>query len=118
MSPKPRKRGTVAIPWVTALYVFKKVLPVVIDTAPELLKTLERRRTAAAPSASIETEPSFAMMQERLQAQEQLLTGQGEVIAQLEATLRATRRSLALAWVVLAAAVLGATIALVALLRA
>ena len=107
-----------AIPWVTALYVFKKVLPVVIDTAPELLKKLERRRTAAAPSASIETEPPFAVMQERLQAQEQLLMAQGEVIAQLEATLLTTRRSLALAWVVLAAAVLGASIVLVALLRA
>ena len=107
-----------AIPWVTALYVFKKVLPVVIDKAPELLKTLERRRTVAAPSESMKAaESSLAMVQERLEALEQLLTAQGEMVTRLEATLRATRRSLALAWIVLAAAVLGASVVLAALLR-
>jgi hypothetical protein len=107
----------VAIPWVTALYVFKKVLPVVIDKAPELLQTLERRRSAAAPSESIKNESSLTMVQERLEALEQLLTAQGEAITRLEATLRSTRRSLALVWVALAAAVLGASIALAVLLR-
>ena len=98
-----------AIPWVTAFYVFKKVLPVVIDKAPELLKTLERRRTQPAPSELTRPEYSLAMVQERLEALEQLITDQA---------LRGTRRSLALAWAVLAAAVLlGTSLALVAFLR-
>jgi hypothetical protein len=33
------KRGDMAIPWTTAFYIFRKVLPVVIDKAPDLLKT-------------------------------------------------------------------------------
>ncbi len=107
-----------AIPWVTAFYVFKKVLPVVIDKAPELLKTLERRRTQPAPSELTRAEYSLAMVQERLEALEQLTTDQAKLIALLQATLRGTRRSLALAWAVLAAAVLlGTSLALVAFLR-
>lgn len=35
-----------AIPWSTALFMFKKLMPVVIDQAPEILKSFERRRTA------------------------------------------------------------------------
>ena len=95
-----------AIPWVTALYVFRKVLPVVINTAPELLKTLERRRTGSAPTEPAAGQASLAMLQERIEAQEQLIETQTELLAQLQATLRATRRSLVIVWMVLGAALL------------
>lgn len=95
-----------AIPWVTALYVVRKVLPVVIDKAPDLLKALERRRTASAPTGSTGTESSLATLRERLKAQEQLMATQMELLTQLQATLSTTRRVLAITWIVLAAAVL------------
>jgi hypothetical protein len=107
-----------AIPWTTAFYIFRKVLPVVIDKAPDLLKTLERRRTTSVPSGSTTTESSLARLQERLKAQEQLMATQMERLTQVQETLSAIRRFLAIAWMVLAAAlVLGASIAAALLLR-
>jgi len=112
-----RRRGDMAIPWGTALYVFRKVLPVVIDKAPDLLKTLERRRTAAPPTES-PTAQSLAMLQERLATHEQAMAAQMELLTQLQGTLRATRRSLTIAWTALTVTVLvGALIALALLFR-
>jgi hypothetical protein len=107
-----------AIPWVTALYVFRKVLPVVLDNAPDLLKTLERRRTSSRQTESATTESSLALLRERIEAQEQLMATQMEQLTRLQETLSTTRRSLAITWMVLAAAVLlGVSIAAALLLR-
>ena len=112
------KRGPVAIPWITALYVFRKVLPVVLDNAPDLLKTLERRRTSSRQTESATTDSSLALFRERIEAQEQLMATQMEQLTRLQETLRATRRSLAITWMVLAAAVLlGVSIAAALILR-
>ncbi|HET6675042.1 MAG TPA: hypothetical protein VFG71_06870 [Nitrospiraceae bacterium] len=107
-----------AIPWVTALYVVRKLLPVVIDKAPELLKTMERRRAEPVPSETTGPDSSIVMLQERLEALEQLTAAQTETITRLQAILHATRRSLTLAWTLLAAAILvGASMAIVPYFR-
>lgn len=107
-----------AIPWVTALYVVRKILPVVIDKAPELLKTMERRRAEPVSSETTTPDSSIVMLQERLEALEQLTAAQTETITRLQSILRATRRSLALAWTLLAAAILvGASMAIVPYFR-
>lgn len=100
-----RKRGNVAIPWAAALYVFRKLAPVVIDKAPELLKALERRRATRA-QIDPSVDPSLALFQERIDSQEQLLKAQTELIVELQASLNSTRRSLRLAWIILAATLL------------
>ena len=105
------------IPWATALYVFRKVLPVVIDKAPELLKTLERRRTAS-PGPHSPADLSLAMLEQRIETQEQVTAAQMELLTQLQAALRATRRSLTIAWTALVATILlGATVAMALLFR-
>ena len=107
-----------AIPWMTALYVVRKVLPVVIDKAPDLIKTFERRRTASAPAGSTGTESSLETLRERLKAQEQLMATQMELLTQLQATLSTTRRALAVVWIVLVATILlGTSIAAMFLFR-
>ena len=94
-----------AIPWAAALYVFRKLAPVVIDKAPELLKALERRRATRAPTDS-SVDPSLTLLQERIDTQEQLLKAQTEIIMELQASLNSTRRSLRLAWILLAVTLL------------
>lgn len=107
-----------ALPWATALYVFRKLLPVVIDKAPELLRTLDRRRTGSVRTNSPSTASSLELLQERIEAQDQLIATQAELLAQLQAVLNSTRRSLALAWMVLLASVLlGTTIAVALFFR-
>ena len=106
-----------AIPWTTALYVVRKVLPVVIEKAPDLLKTWERRRTAASQTGS-STDHSLAMLQDRLTTHEQALAAQTELLTQLQATLHATRRSLMIAWMALTVtALVGMLVALALLFR-
>jgi hypothetical protein len=106
-----------AIPWTTALYVVRKVLPVVIEKAPDLLKTWERRRTASSRSAS-PPDHSLATLQDRLAAHEQALAAQTELLTQLQATLHATRRSLTIAWTALTVtALVGVLVALALLFR-
>jgi hypothetical protein len=108
----------VAIPWVTALYVVRKLLPVVIDKAPDLLKTMDRRRAEPASTETTRPDSSIAMLQERLEALEQLTAAQTETIARLQSILRATRRSLTLAWTLIAAViVIGASMAIVPYFR-
>jgi hypothetical protein len=106
-----------AIPWTTALYVVRKVLPVVIEKAPDLLKTWERRRTASSRSES-SPDHSLATLQDRLAAHEQALAAQTELLTQLQATLHATRRSLTIAWRALTVtALVGVLVALALLFR-
>ncbi len=81
-------------------------MPIVIDKAPELLKSLERRRTAPSHGEHDIAEPSLAMLQERLHAQVQNLAAQMERIEKLESTVRAARRSLKIAWLILTATVI------------
>lgn len=112
------ERGDMALPWATALYVFRKLLPVVIAKAPELLRTLDRRRTGSVRTNSPSTASSLELLQERIEAQDQLIATQAELLAQLQAVLNSTRRSLALAWMVLLASVLlGTTIAVALFFR-
>jgi hypothetical protein len=107
-----------AIPWATALYVFRKVLPVVIDQAPELLKTLERRRKDAPPPAEPASgESAVAMLEERIDAQERRLETQIELLAQLQVTVRATRRSLTIVWAMLVVMLVAGSIAVAVLFR-
>lgn len=86
-----------AITWSTALFMFKKLMPVVIDQAPELLRTFERRRTTA-PTAAASMD-QLALLQEQLETQSQLLTAQSDTLTQLHATLVVIRRSLRIAWI-------------------
>lgn len=94
-----------AIPWTTALYVVRKILPVVIDKAPELLRTIERRRTAP-PQTDESADRSLDLIHQRIHSLEQITAAQTEALTELQARLSATRRSLALVWLVLLAAVL------------
>jgi hypothetical protein len=50
--------------------------------------------------------PSLAILQERLRVQVQTLATQMEVIEKLEATVRATKRSLKIAWAILVATII------------
>ncbi|MET0517069.1 MAG: hypothetical protein ABW047_17280 [Nitrospiraceae bacterium] len=81
-------------------------MPIVIDRAPELLKSIERRRTNPAQATNDLAPPSLAILQERLRVQVQTLATQMEVIEKLEATVRATKRSLKIAWAILVATII------------
>ncbi|HJR77186.1 MAG TPA: hypothetical protein VJ805_09440 [Nitrospiraceae bacterium] len=107
-----------AIPWTTALYLFRKVLPVVIDKAPELLKTLERRRRDAAPTGSPSADLPLTMLEQRIESLEQITAAQTELLSQLQAGFRQTRRSLTIVLTLLSATVLlGITIAVALFFR-
>ena len=103
-----------AIPWTTALYVVRKILPVVMDKAPELLKTLERRRTAA-PQTEKESADRFELLHQRIYSLEQVTAAQTALLAEVQALLNATKRSVAIVWMILLAAVLVETTILVVL---
>jgi hypothetical protein len=106
------------IPWATALYLFRKVLPVVIDKAPELLKTLERRRRDAAPTGSPPADQPFTMLEQRIESLEQITAAQTELLSRLQAASRQTRRSLTIVLALLSATVLlGITIAVALFFR-
>ncbi len=92
-----------SIPWIAALQIAKKLLPVVVDHAPELLKTIGRIRTPAPVSDSVPTEQSIALLQDQITSLQQTISIQTDRIGQLQTTLRATQRSLTLAWNLLAA---------------
>jgi hypothetical protein len=95
-----------AIPWTTALYMVRKILPVVMDKAPELLKTLERRGTAAPRTEEGSADRSLELLDQRIHSLEQITAAQTELLAELQAMLRATKRSVAIVWMILLAAVL------------
>jgi len=85
-----------AIPWSTALFMFRKLMPVVIDQAPEILKSFERRRTAPPPQTA--GSDQLLLLQERLETQSRILTTQAEALIRLQGTLATIRRSLWIAW--------------------
>ncbi len=85
------------IPWATALQVAKKLLPVVIHNAPDLLKTFERYRTASPAPNPPPVMPAVAALQEQIEAHQRTIALQADTIVQLEATLSVTKRSLTIA---------------------
>ncbi|MCC2641930.1 MAG: hypothetical protein K0S45_2343 [Nitrospira sp.] len=107
-----------AIPWATALLVFKKLMPVIVDRAPEFLNNLERYRKVSTASVSATSDPSLEMLQAQLDTHQQAIALQTETIARLQTRLSATRRSLTIAWsVLIATALLSASILVVLLSR-
>ena len=94
------------IPWATALHLAKKLLPVVIDKAPELLKTFQRFRTVPQTADSAPPDPGLAALQEEIEAHQRTIALQADTIVQLRTTVSATRRSLTIAWSILAATIL------------
>jgi hypothetical protein len=78
-------------------------MPVVIDQAPELLKTFERRRAASRAEVPSDSSAALTSVNERLDAQYDLLKAQSEIIVQLQATLTAMNRSLQRAWIAIGA---------------
>ena len=105
-----------AIPWSAALYMFKKIMPVVIDQAPELLKTLERRRAASRSERPSDRGDAFTAITERLDAQYDLLKTHSDLFLELQAALTSTRRSLARAWIMIGISGLLSLVLLVLLL--
>ena len=92
-----------SIPWLAALQIAKKLLPVVVDHAPELLKTIGRIRTPAPVPDSAPTDQAISLLQDQITSLQETITLQTDTIGRLQTTLRATQRSLTLAWVLLAA---------------
>lgn len=95
-----------SIPWVAALQVARKLLPVVVDNAPELLKTIGRFRGASPAPAPVATDPAIAALQEQIDTLQRTIALQADTIGQLQTTLRATKRSLTITWGMFAAAML------------
>ncbi|MBS0171465.1 MAG: hypothetical protein JSR62_14020 [Nitrospira sp.] len=84
------------IPWIAALQVAKKLLPVVVDHAPELMKTIGRLRTPA-PAESATADSRLDALQEQIDAHRRTIAMQATTIEELQAALRTTERSLAVA---------------------
>jgi len=91
-----------SIPWIAALQIAKKLLPVVVDHAPELLKTIGRIRTPAPVPDSAPTDQAISLLQDQITSLQETITLQTDTIGRLQTTLRATQRSLTLAWILLA----------------
>lgn len=53
------------IPWIAALQVARKLLPVVVDNAPELLKTIGRLRTPVPAEPPTTVDPIVAVLHEQ-----------------------------------------------------
>ncbi|MCS6295945.1 MAG: hypothetical protein H8K09_06910 [Nitrospira sp.] len=87
-----------SIPWVAALQIAKKLLPVVVDHAPELLKTIGRIRATSPVPDTVPTDPAITVLQEQINSLQQTIALQADTIGQFQTTLRATQRSLTLAW--------------------
>lgn len=90
------------IPWVTALQLAKKLLPVVIEKAPDLLKTLERFRSAPPMPDGVSADPELAALQEQIDAHQRTIASQADTIMELHTRLRAAKRSIGFVWVILA----------------
>ncbi len=90
------------IPWMTTLHLVKKLLPVVIEKAPELLKTFERFRTTRQAADSAPPDPALAALQERIDTQQRTIATQADTIAQLRTAASAIKRSLTIARSILA----------------
>ena len=106
------------IPWATTLHLVKKLLPVVIERAPELLKTFERFRADSPSPESVSPDPALAALQEQIETHQRTIAAQADTIAQLHMTAIAAKRSLTVARIILALVVLlSITIILVLLSR-
>ena len=95
-----------SIPWVAALQVARKLLPVVVDNAPELLKTIGRFRATPPTPDPVPADPAIAALQEQIDALQRTITFQADTIGQLQTSLRATKRSLIVSWAMFAVAIL------------
>ena len=95
-----------SIPWVAALQVARKLLPVVVDHAPELLKTIGRFRATPPTPDPAPADPAIAALQEQIDALQRTITLQADTIGQLQTSLRATKRSLVISWTMFAVAML------------
>ena len=95
-----------AIPWITALHLAKKLLPVVIEKAPDLLKSLERLRASPPMPNAAPADPELAALQEQIDAHQLTIASQADTITQLHTRLQAAKRSIAFVWIVLAATML------------
>lgn len=93
------------IPWVAALQVARKLLPVVVDHAPELIKTIGRLR-APAPAEPATADPRLEALQEQIDAHQRTISMQASTIENLQEALRTAERSLAMARRMLVAAAL------------
>ena len=91
-----------AIPWATALHLAKKLLPVVIDKAPELFKTFERFRPLPSTQDGAPSDPALVALQEKLDAHQRTIATQGETIVKLRTRLNKAQRSATIAWSILA----------------
>ena len=106
------------IPWATTLHLVKKLLPVVIERAPELLKTFERFRTDSPSPESVSSDPALAALQEQIETQQRTIATQADTITQLRTAAIAAKRSLTVSRIILAlVVVLSITIILVLLSR-
>ena len=107
-----------AIPWVTALHLARKLLPIVIDKAPELFKTFGRFRSVSPMQEAGPFDPALAALQEQIEVHQRTIAAQAETIGHLRTTLGATKRSATAAWCILAATtLLSVTLLLYLLIR-
>lgn len=90
------------IPWAAALHLAKKLLPAVIDKAPELLKTFERFRPPPSTQDGTPSDPALVALQEQIDAHQRTIATQAETIVQLRTTLNRAQRSATIAWGILA----------------
>ena len=106
------------IPWATTLHLVKKLLPVVIERGPELLKTFDRFRAGSPSPQSVSPDPALAALQEQIETHQRTIAAQADTIAQLHMTAIAEKRSLTIARIILTFVVLlSITIILVLLSR-
>ena len=94
------------IPWLTELHLAKKLLPVVIDNAPELIKTFERFRPAPSQQDVAPSDPALVALQKQMEAHQRTIATQAETIMQLQTTLSAAQRSATVARIILAVTIL------------
>jgi len=85
------------IPWIAALQVARKLLPVVVDNAPELLKTIGRLRTPVPAEQPAAIDPVVAALHEQIDAHQRTIAVQANTIDGLQTALRTTQRSLSVA---------------------
>ena len=106
------------VPSATTLHLVQKLLPVVIERAPELLKTFERFRADPPSPESASPDQALAALQEQIETQQRTIAAQADTIAQLRTAAIAAKRSLTISRIILALAVLlSITIILVLLSR-
>ena len=102
----PDTREGMTIPWTTALQVARKLLPVVIEKAPELIKTFERFRGAPPVTEPSSADPTLSTLQLQIEAHQRTIELQADTIVELRRTVSTLQRALTLARTLLAATIL------------